>query len=339
MRLRLGTRGSALAVAQSTQVAEALTALGHEVELVRIKTGGDVLTGSLTSLGGLGVFAAELRRALLDGRADFAVHSLKDLPTAPVPGLTIAAVPRRADARDVLCARGGLRLAELPAGSAVGTGSPRRVSQLRALRPDLRYVDVRGNVGTRLARVADGDLDAVVLAAAGLARLGLEDHITDHLPILPAPGQGALALECRVDDEPVLGALTALDDPATRSAVDAERAGRIARRAHHRRPRRPGGGDRGGRAPGVRGGRCRGPGRRPGVAAGGPARRDVAVAGRHTPGRREASASPSRRGARGRSPRGRGRGRRRTGAAPPPGGARRAAGPGPVGGVHVPRRR
>ena len=224
MRLRLGTRGSALAVAQSTQVAEALTALGHEVELVRIKTGGDVLTGSLTSLGGLGVFAAELRRALLDGRADFAVHSLKDLPTAPVPGLTIAAVPRRADARDVLCARGGLRLAELPAGSAVGTGSPRRVSQLRGLRPDLRYVDVRGNVGTRLARVTDGDLDAVVLAAAGLARLGLEDHITDHLPILPAPGQGALALECRVDDEPVLGALTALDDPATRSAVDAERA-------------------------------------------------------------------------------------------------------------------
>lgn len=224
MRLRLGTRGSSLAVGQSEQVADALRVRGHDVDLVRIKTGGDVETGSLTALGGLGVFAAELRRALLDGRADFAVHSLKDLPTAPVPGLTIAAVPTRVDPRDVLCARDGATLADLPAGATVGTGSPRRVAQLRAIRPDLRYVDVRGNVGTRLARVAAGDLDAVVLAAAGLSRLGLERHITDHLDILPAPGQGALALECRADDTPVLTELAALDDPDSRLAVEAERA-------------------------------------------------------------------------------------------------------------------
>lgn len=224
MRLRLGTRGSALAVAQSEQVAQALRARGHEVVLVRIRTGGDVERGSLTSLGSLGVFAAELRTALLEERCDFAVHSMKDLPTAAVPGLVIAAVPPRADARDALCARDGLTLAGLPAGSTVGTGSPRRVAQLRALRPDLVFVDVRGNVGTRLARVAEGDLDAVVLAAAGLTRLGLTSHITDLLDILPAPGQGALALECRGDDEAVRCELAALEDPATREAVDAERA-------------------------------------------------------------------------------------------------------------------
>ena len=224
MTLRLGTRGSALAVAQSAQVADSLRALGHDVVLVRIRTGGDVERGSLTRLGSLGVFAAELRTALLEGRCDFAVHSLKDLPTAAVPGLVIASVPRRADARDALCARDALTLAGLPAGATVGTGSPRRVAQLRALRPDLRFVDVRGNVGTRLARVADGDLDAVVLAAAGLERLGLLAHITDVLDILPAPGQGALALECRADNPELVAVLAALEDPATREAVDAERA-------------------------------------------------------------------------------------------------------------------
>lgn len=224
MRLRLGTRGSALAVAQSGQVADSLRALGHDVVLERIRTGGDVEQGSLTRLGSLGVFAAELRTALLEGRCDFAVHSLKDLPTTSVHGLVIAAVPRRADARDALCARDGLTLAGLPTGATVGTGSPRRVAQLRALRPDLRFVDVRGNVGTRLARVADGDLDAVVLAAAGLERLGLTDHITEVLGILPAPGQGALALECRADNPALVAELAALEDPATREAVDAERA-------------------------------------------------------------------------------------------------------------------
>ena len=224
MRLRLGTRGSALAVGQSTLIADLLRAQGHDVELVRIRTAGDVERGSLSQLEGVGVFAAELRRALLDGECDFAVHSLKDLPTTPVPGLVIAAVPERADARDALCARDGLTLADLPAGATVGTGSPRRVAQLRITRPDLRYVDVRGNVGTRLARVADGDLDAVVLAAAGLARLGLLDRVTDHLEILPAPGQGALALEARAGDDAVLSVLRVLEDPDTRLAVDAERA-------------------------------------------------------------------------------------------------------------------
>ena len=224
MRLRLGTRGSALAVAQSGQVADELRARGHTVELVRIKTGGDVERGSLTRLGTLGVFAAELRTALLEGRCDLAVRSLKDLPTAAVPGLVVAAVPARADARDALCARDGLTLAGLPAGATVGTGSPRRVAQLRAVRPDLLFVDVRGNVGTRLARVAEGDLHAVVLAAAGLDRLGLGAHVTDLLEILPAPGQGALALECRSDDAALIAELAALEDPATREAVDAERA-------------------------------------------------------------------------------------------------------------------
>ncbi|MDO5677412.1 MAG: hydroxymethylbilane synthase [Propionibacteriaceae bacterium] len=223
MRLRLGTRGSALAVAQSEMVADALRARGHEVELVRIRTGGDVERGSLTRVGGVGVFAAELRVALLDGVCDFAVHSLKDLPTAPVPGLMIAAIPERADARDALCARDGLTFDQLEPGAQVGTGSPRRVAQLRALRPDLRYVDIRGNVGTRLARVAGGDLSAVVLAAAGLERLGMTEHITDHLDILPAPGQGALALECRAADREIAIELGALDHAPTRLAVEAER--------------------------------------------------------------------------------------------------------------------
>lgn len=223
MRLRLGTRGSALAVAQSEQVADQLRGLGHEVELVRIRTGGDVARGSLTQVGGLGVFAAELRVALLEGECDFAVHSLKDLPTAPVDGLTIAAVPERADARDALCARDGLTFGELPAGASVGTGSPRRVAQLRMKRPDLLYVDIRGNVGTRLARVSGDDLDAVVLAAAGLERLGMTGHITDHLDIVPAPGQGALALECREADAEIRAELAKLDHAPTREAVEAER--------------------------------------------------------------------------------------------------------------------
>lgn len=221
MRLRLGTRGSALAVAQSGQVAQALRALGHQVELVRIRTGGDTERGSLTRLGSLGVFAAELRRALLDGEVDLAVHSFKDLPTMPVPGLVVAAVPPRAEARDALCAP--LPLADLPAGASIGTGSPRRVAQLRRLRPDLSFVDVRGNVGTRLARVAEGDLAGVVLAAAGLERLGLSDRIVELLDILPAPAQGALAVECRGDRGDVVAAIAALDDPESHLAAEAER--------------------------------------------------------------------------------------------------------------------
>ncbi len=223
MKLRLGTRASTLAVTQSTHVAEALMALGHEVELVRITTRGDKMRGSLIALAGIGVFAAELRAALLDGECDFAVHSLKDLPVERVPGLVIAAVPEREDPRDALCARDDLRLVELPLNARVGTGSPRRVAQLRGIRPDLEYVDIRGNIETRLSRVAPGDLDAVVLAAAGLNRLGLEGRITELLDLLPSPGQGALALECREDNSEVLEALAALEDEDTRTAVTAER--------------------------------------------------------------------------------------------------------------------
>ncbi len=224
MKLRLGTRGSTLAVTQSTHVADALRALGHEVELVRITTRGDKLRGSLTAVAGMGVFAAELRTALLEGRCDFAVHSLKDLPVERTPGLVVAAIPEREDPRDALCARDDLRFQRLPVGGRVGTGSPRRVAQLRGIRPDLEYVDIRGNIETRLSRVAPDDLDAVVLAAAGLNRLGLEARITELLDILPSPGQGALALECRFEDSQVREVLAALDDPDTRMAVTAERA-------------------------------------------------------------------------------------------------------------------
>ena len=222
--MRLGTRASTLAVTQSTWVAQRLERFGHQVEMVPVRTRGDRERGSLTALPGLGVFAAELRSALLRGEVDLAVHSYKDLPTEPVPGLVVAAVPVRAAAGDALCARDGLGLAGLPAGARVGTGSPRRVAQLRALRPDLLYVDLRGNIDTRLARVATGDLDAVVLAAAGLHRLGLAARITEELAILPAPGQGALAVECRADDPATIAALAALDDPVTRQQVTEERA-------------------------------------------------------------------------------------------------------------------
>ena len=224
--LRLGTRGSALALAQSGHVADALRALGHEVELVRITTHGDTSTAAIQQLGGTGVFVNALRDALLAGEIDLAVHSYKDLPTAPAEGLVIAAVPPRQDARDVLVARDGLTLGELPAGSRVGTGSPRRVAQLHALGMDLEVVPVRGNVDTRIGKVTSGELDGVVLARAGLARLGRLDEVTetlDPLQVLPAPAQGALAVECRADSD-LVTALKALDDPDTRVAVDAERS-------------------------------------------------------------------------------------------------------------------
>ncbi|HEY0215204.1 MAG TPA: hydroxymethylbilane synthase, partial [Cellulomonas sp.] len=179
---------------------------------------------------GTGVFVAALRDALLDGRCDVAVHSFKDLPTAPAPGLVVAAVPPREDPRDALCARDGWTLATLPEGASVGTGSPRRAAQLLAARPDLRVVDIRGNVDTRLRRITD-DLDAVVLARAGLARLGRLDAVTDALAtdvMAPAPAQGALAVEVRAADAvpttPLGLALAALDDRPSRLAVLAERA-------------------------------------------------------------------------------------------------------------------
>lgn len=233
--VRVGTRASTLALTQTGHVADALAALAGSdvltVETVRVRTDGDRLTGSLASLGGTGVFVTALRDALLDDRCDVAVHSLKDLPTGAADGLVIGAVPRREDPRDALCARDGLTLDTLPTGARVGTGSPRRAAQLLAVRPDLVVVDIRGNVDTRLGRVAPGDLDAVVLARAGLARLGRLDEITqvlDPTVVAPAPGQGALAVEVREADAradtPLARALTALDDRPTRLAVLAERA-------------------------------------------------------------------------------------------------------------------
>jgi len=224
--LRLGTRRSALALAQSEDVAAALRRLSHNVELVEVVTEGDRSAAAIQTMGGTGVFVTELRRRLADGDIDLAVHSLKDLPTQPSDGLVVAAIPPRADARDALVARDGATLGELPAGARVGTGSPRRSAQLRALGLGLEVVAIRGNVDTRLRRVADGEVDAVVVAAAGLARLGRSDEATevlDPVQMLPAPGQGALAVECRADDEDLVAALAVLDDADTRAAVTAER--------------------------------------------------------------------------------------------------------------------
>ena len=226
MFLRLATRGSTLALTQSGHVAAALTALGHQVELVKVTTQGDVSSQPLASLGGVGVFVAAVREAVVAGDADLAVHSFKDLPTADAPGLTVAATPKRADPADVICTRNGLGLAHLPSGAKVGTGSARRAAQLLALRPDVEICEIRGNVETRLARI-DKDLDAVLLAAAGLARLRLDAAVAERLDpseFLPAPAQGALAVECLADADPVVRALTQLDHRPTRLAALAERA-------------------------------------------------------------------------------------------------------------------
>ncbi|ALG14016.1 hydroxymethylbilane synthase [Kibdelosporangium phytohabitans] len=226
--IRIGTRGSALALTQTTTVAEALEREGDvNVELVTVSTPGDRSSKPIAEIG-VGVFTSALRDALADDEVDVAVHSYKDLPTAPDSRLALAAVPRREDPRDALVARDGLTLGELPPGSTVGTGSPRRAAQLEALGLGLRIVGLRGNVDTRVRKVTDGELDAVVLAKAGLSRLGRLDVITEVLePIqmLPAPAQGALAVECRVDDVDVEHLLRSIvDDQATRAAVAAERA-------------------------------------------------------------------------------------------------------------------
>jgi hydroxymethylbilane synthase len=225
----MATRASLLARTQSGHVADALrAATGREVELVEVRSQGDAdQTTPLASFGGVGVFVTAVREAVVRGDADLAVHSIKDLPTAPAAGLVVAAMPPREDPHDVLCARDGLTLATLPPGARVGTGSPRRTAQLLAARPDLDVVAIRGNVDTRLRTVTDGTVDAVVLARAGLARLDRLDAVTEVLgpeQMLPAPGQGSLAVECRDDDVATLEALARLDDAHTRAAVTAERS-------------------------------------------------------------------------------------------------------------------
>ncbi|WP_432022880.1 hydroxymethylbilane synthase [Streptomyces parvus] len=230
--LRLGTRRSKLAMAQSGLVAEAVREVtGRAVELVEITTYGDTSREHLAQIGGTGVFVAALREALLRGEVDFAVHSLKDLPTGQPDELVLAAVPQREDPRDALVARDGLTFEQLPDGARIGTGSPRRMAQLNAYARShglrIETVPIRGNVDTRIGFVRDGELDAVVLAAAGLSRLGRTGEVTDFLPVdtvLPAPGQGALAIECAASSADLAAALAELDDPYTRVAVTAERA-------------------------------------------------------------------------------------------------------------------
>ncbi|MBI2825833.1 MAG: hydroxymethylbilane synthase [Planctomycetia bacterium] len=226
--LRIGTRASALARWQAEWVADQLRARGVDALLVTLTTRGDrEQAQSIGTIGGEGVFTKEIQRALLADEIDLAVHSLKDLPTEPVEGLVLAAVPKRHSPADVLVSREGLFLDKLRPGAVVGTGSLRRRAQLWHKRPDLVMNDIRGNVDTRLRKVGAGDYDAIVLAEAGLARLGLESHVTEVLSksvMLPACGQGALGLECREGDAATYDALAPLDDPHTHRAVDAERA-------------------------------------------------------------------------------------------------------------------
>jgi hydroxymethylbilane synthase len=211
-----------MAMTQSGHVADALT--GHDVELVGVTTEGDVSKANLAQIGGTGVFVNGLREKVLAGEVDFAVHSLKDLPTAPAEGIVLAAVPVRDDPRDALC--GPAKLADLPRGARIGTGSPRRMAQLRALRHDLDVVPIRGNADTRLRKVTNGDVDAVVLAYAGLRRIDRLEAVSevfDPSQMLPAPGQGALAVECGADRADLIEILATLDDLPTRHAVTAER--------------------------------------------------------------------------------------------------------------------
>ena len=227
--IRIGTRGSHLARWQTDWVAGRLRAIhpGLSIEIVEIRTEGDRDRNSpLAAIGGAGLFTKEIQRALADGRVEVAVHSLKDLPTAHAPGLTLGAVPPREDVADALIAPEGRTLAGLKPGATVGTGSLRRRAQLLHARPDLAVLGVRGNVETRLNKALAGELDAVVLAQAGLRRLGLDHHVTERLGpprFLPAVGQGALGIECRLEDAETHALLGPLDDPATHRAVVAER--------------------------------------------------------------------------------------------------------------------
>ena len=255
--IRIGTRASLLAISQSELVAAMVRdRLGRETELVEVTTAGDRSQSAGTPIeqaGGTGIFVSALRDALLNGEVDVAVHSLKDLPTAAADGIALAAVPPREDPRDVVVARDGLTLGELPVGSRVGTGSPRRVAQLLALGLGLDVVGVRGNVDTRIAKVDSGEYDAVILARAGLARIGRLEEVTevlDPLQMLPAPGQGALAVECRADDELLTAA-----GRARRPAQQGRGRGRAGRAGHPRGRvlRADRGSGRGGRGRGRRG--------------------------------------------------------------------------------------
>lgn len=228
--LTIGTRGSALALRQVALVSDAIRA--HDptanVQHAIVQTEGDRRGEvSLEAIGGQGVFVKDIEARLLRGEIDIAVHSLKDMPAEQPDGLTIAAVLPRADARDVLAARDGLDLAALPAGARIGSDSARRAMQILALRPDIEMVSIRGNVDTRLRKVADGEYDAVVLAAAGLERLGLLERATQVFTVrevLPAVGQGVIAVQCRAEDTELVEYLGAMDEPATRIAATAERA-------------------------------------------------------------------------------------------------------------------
>jgi hydroxymethylbilane synthase len=228
----VGTRGSTLAARQTQLVVELLEAAwpGLGCEVRTIMTHGDRTQRSgepLPEIGGKGLFTAELGRGLRDGTLDLAVHSLKDLPTEDPEDVAIGAVCLREDARDCLVSRDGATLAELPDGAVVGTSSLRRIAQLRAVRPDVEVRSIRGNVDTRIRKVRGGEYDATLLAAAGVCRLGLEAEVAEWLPfetLLPAPGQGALAVQCRAGDERILELVSAIDDPAARLATTAERA-------------------------------------------------------------------------------------------------------------------
>lgn len=223
--IRIGTRGSLLATTQAGVIRDELISRGHPAELVIISTEGDRSDKPVAEIG-VGVFTAALREAIADGRVDMAVHSYKDLPTANDPRFVIAAIPPREDPRDALVARDGLVLGELPVGSVIGTSSVRRAAQLRALGLGLEIRPLRGNLDTRLNRVSSGDLDAVVVARAGLARIGRLDDVTEALEpvqMLPAPAQGALAVECRADDSELATLLAELDHADSRAAVTAER--------------------------------------------------------------------------------------------------------------------
>jgi hydroxymethylbilane synthase len=226
--LRLGTRRSPMAVAQCQAIASAITArTGREVELVGITSAGDRSTEPLTQIGGTGVFVGALRTSLLAGEVDIAVHSLKDLPVGPAEGITLAAVPERDDPRDALVGQNGAKLADLPSGARIGTGSPRRAAQLLLLRPDVSPVPVRGNAGTRLAKVETGELAAVVLAQAGLARIGRLNAVSQLFEpdeMVPAAGQGALAVECNAGREDLVALLSCIDDAVSRAATTAERS-------------------------------------------------------------------------------------------------------------------